>query len=73
VTAYEEIWISEESEFWEWPAKDDNNIKPTENPLPDSNTVAADLEIVKDMRQSIIKVLSLDLSPAQNQQPQEWD
>jgi hypothetical protein len=44
----------------------DYNLKSTENSSFDANVVAADIEVVKDMRQSIIKVLGSDLSPAQN-------
>jgi hypothetical protein len=48
----------------------DYDLKSTENSPFDANVVAADVEIVKDMRQSIIKVLGSDLSPAQNRLPQ---
>jgi hypothetical protein len=44
----------------------DYDLKSTENSSFDANVVAADIEVVKDMRQSIIKVLGSDLSPAQN-------
>jgi hypothetical protein len=45
-------------------------MKSPGNPSTDSKLTAADVEIVKDMRQSIIQVLGSDLSRAQNLPPQ---
>lgn len=47
----------------------DNISEVINTPSPDAIVVAADLEIVKDMRQSIIKVLDSELSPAMNLPP----